>query len=480
MPADQADHSIHLEIDPDGLSARFVIKPPFPRHLLNEPMCLRMLRDAGVEITADVCKAVADLLANPPGADQVQHVVVARAAPPVHGRDGRLEWLVGPSAASPPAAQTNALNISHYERTSIIIVRADQVIGILHDPTPSQDGRDVFGRTILGKPGRELSVDLHESILKKPTGELVAQISGLLDLSSKTPRVRSTLEIPGHVDFSTGNIDFPGKVLIHGSVRDRFTVRTEGDLEVRGLIEAATIHCLGNLHAPSGMSGREHGQINVTGNVHAKYLDNFRGSVGGDLKVDREILNCNLTVDGSILSPTCRVVGGRLTAAGIMEIGQLGSPRGVSTVLILGSMPKLENYAEKLDKIIATLTTRQSALVTEQSHSNQFIAKTRSSDRERQTEIFFELHSIRLNLAKATAVRSALSERIRARQTVTVTIRGSIYRDVVLMVNGRPHTVRNELRGPVKLWCDSSGSVVFEHNSSGARPLSAVADPGPS
>ena len=57
----------------------------------------------------------------------------------------------------------------------------------------------------------------------------------------KSAKVSNTLEIDQNVDFSTGNIDFPGNVIVHRSVKDCFTVKARDDIEVRGLIEAATL-----------------------------------------------------------------------------------------------------------------------------------------------------------------------------------------------------------------------------------------------
>ena len=43
--------------------------------------------------------------------------------------------------------------------------------------------------------------------------------------------------VPGDVDFSTGNIDFIGSVKVMGSVRNGFSVKAEGNVEIMGRLE---------------------------------------------------------------------------------------------------------------------------------------------------------------------------------------------------------------------------------------------------
>jgi uncharacterized protein (DUF342 family) len=45
----------------------------------------------------------------------------------------------------------------------------------------------------------------------------------------------------GGVNFKTGNIDYDGDVLVRGDVLPGFTVSADGNINIEGAVEAATI-----------------------------------------------------------------------------------------------------------------------------------------------------------------------------------------------------------------------------------------------
>lgn len=118
-------------------------------------------------------------------------------------------------------------------------------------------------------------------------------------------------------------------------VRDRFIVEATGNVIVDGLVEAATIKCAGHLAVRGGFAGRERGFAEVGKDMTGKYLDNVQGEVKGELRIDREIVNSELTVVGTLRSPNVTIMGGKITCHGEAEVAALGSPSGVPTQIVM-------------------------------------------------------------------------------------------------------------------------------------------------
>ena len=56
-----------------------------------------------------------------------------------------------------------------------------------------------------------------------------------------------SFEVDGDVDVSIGNISFVGSIIVRGTIRSGFKVEAEGDIEVWGNVEAATVQSQGNV-----------------------------------------------------------------------------------------------------------------------------------------------------------------------------------------------------------------------------------------
>jgi len=312
------DISPTVVIASDKLSAQLVIPPACDRAMLNVQLLTDLIRGRGVEVTDFTTQAVNKLTSSEIPEDQTITIDIAHAQPPVHGVDGYIEWLVGDDAQdntdAEDAAEEDAFgnespdnnpeedkqNVSHYDRSAFVMVEAGDIVANIHRPVTGEDGRDITGNTISAKTGKEVHVKVDESLMLKANCTLVAQQDGVLMREPGKAQIKQRIEIPGYVDFSTGNVDFDGDIVIGKGVRDCFTVCAKGSVEVMGLVEAATIKTGKDLVATGGFAGRERGYAHIGRDLKGKYLDNVQGEVKNDLCIDREVINCELSIDGAI------------------------------------------------------------------------------------------------------------------------------------------------------------------------------------
>lgn len=473
MSATTQEPAVRVAVAADRSAAELVIAAGMDRAMMTPDVAAALLEQAGVEVTAPVRQAVAALLSEPSEPGREARGVVARARPPVHGRDGRVEWLVDSQSQAPTDAGDDGAEGSYYGVSAFTMVEPGQTLGKLHPPTAGEDGRDVTGKPLAAKQGKESRCKLDETILCDASGNLIAQAQGVLTRTDSAAFIRKVLEVPDYVDFSTGNIDFQGDVLVGKGVRDLFVVKAAGDVEVAGLIEAATIVAGHDLNARGGFAGRERGEARTGGDLRAKYLDNIRGEITGVMEVDREVINCDLVVHGSVESPHCAVIGGRLVVAGPLVVGHLGSGADVATEVVVGSVPRLEPLYERLRGFVENISRRREALGSQHQQLAALTGKRRATaaDKERLTELTFELSNADAMLAKAQPAMANLSGRIEAQRTVDARIECKLHSGVVFILGHNRYHVDTAVKGPVRIVRDDSGVLAFERGDGGGGLL---------
>ena len=391
MREPRAGSELQVIVASDALGAELSIPSAISAEQFTVETLIAALKSAQVEITDAVLARVEELVAQPPARDQPHRIKVAEAQAAVHGADGYIQWLVE-QVHKPPALPDG--NISFYEQSAYTIVRADQVIGRIVPPTDGVEGRNVLGQPIPCKKGQAIEPRFDGTIVINDAGQIVAQIDGVLVRERLRSTILAALEVPGYVDFSTGNIEFHGDVIIRKGVRDLFHVRTTGGIDVRGLVEAATLECDKDLVLAGGMVGRARGLIRCKGNVIARHLNRTRLEVLGDLQFDKEMINCDAAVRGSVKSLKGAIIGGTLVGARDIAVAVLGSPAGVDTTLQLGSLPLLRARVFKLDQVIVQLGHLLQALVQQREQLVPAVRRQHPASRERLVKVIEDLRTV--------------------------------------------------------------------------------------
>ncbi len=457
----------------DRSTAELIVPIRFDPAQLSMELLQALLRAAHVEINSTVVTNLEAMMAQPPGAERQERVLLATATQPVEGKDGWVQWTIDEQQQAAPS-EDGAVNF--YSRSAYVTVKPGDVLGIVHAPTDGVDGRDVTGKTLAAKPGKQAALKLDESINQNIKGELIAQQEGVLCRSDSSAAVRQMIEIPEYVDFSTGNIDFVGDVVVNKGVRDLFVVKATGNIHVNGLIEAATMITGGDLVAEGGMAGRNRGSVQTEGHLIARYLDNVRGEVKGDLKVEREAINCELMILGGVNSPTGMLIGGRLLIVGAINVGTVGSPAGVATELVLGSVPTLEPLAAALHELMVEVRKRRDEFEGEfKLLSAEGNKRLTSHDKERQTELQFEMHGLDQRLNRGQTVFDALRQRILKERTINLTAYRFIHCGTTITVGENAFRLNRDLHGPVRVIKDG-GDIVYRVSTGEGGLLAQVAE----
>lgn len=247
----------------------------------------------------------------------------------------------------------------------------------------------------------------HTAISEDGT-KLLATKDGHLEFDGSKFCVKVLLDIPGDVDYNTGNIEYNGDVHIRGDVRETFVVKATGNITVDGLVEAATLEAGGDILISCGVHGNDSTPIKCGGNLRAKYLDDVVAYVGKSVFAD-SIISSQVYSDGSIQVVTGRgvIIGGTLVAANSIKARTVGTESGRKTELEIGTLSyvKIEhgNDSAELKEAMNELARLERDI--------SFLQK-KQKNQERQAESTKEEVEIDPRLAAALLRKTAVCARI--------------------------------------------------------------------
>ena len=365
--------------------------------------------------------------------------------------------------------------IDFHEVSAFVIVRKGDTLGEIINATDGVDGVDVTGRVISAKGGRSLRIETNDTTEAKGS-TLIAAASGRLVWADPRIVVERTLSIAGDVDYTTGNIDFPGPVTIAGNIKDNFRVKVGQDLRVDQLVEAATVCSTRDTTLQRGMAGRGTGTLEVGRDLHAGYLDGVRAVVGRDCVVDREIKECDIEVRGTVKSPICAFYGGRLESLHPVTLGVVGSPAGVETRIEIGGVPQIERLVERLGDIIGTLGAERKRSADELKALNETIRKLTPAQAERLTELQFNQIRADELTEKIAEAAGELLDTVMALPPTRLTVQRALHRGTTIRLGTREMAVKESVPNPVSIDVDPSGKLrCFMNNSTEPTPIRGFA-----
>ena len=228
-----------------------------------------------------------------------------------------------------------ALNLIHN-------VKQGQEICRLIKPTEGEPGRSVLDQEIPAKSGKSVPLPKGRNTEISEDGtQLLATIAGSVEFTGRSFQVKPVLEIPGDVDFSTGNLNFLGDINIQGSVRSGFTVRAMGNIHIAGVVEAgSSVEAGGDLVVVKGILGDGTTTVQAHRSVFSKYVENATICVRENIQTDC-IIGSTIYCDGEVLVLSGRgsILGGRVWSAQKIRANVVGSHSECRTTIDLGGRP---------------------------------------------------------------------------------------------------------------------------------------------
>ena len=347
------DEAVTVEASRDKMEATIAFTmPEFGGVYLTTEKIISELNKFGVNFGINE-EEIGKIVSRGPNKRFGHKYTVAVGLSPTNGKDGQLIYNVDITGeANHPKILADG-TVDYKQIDYFTPIKAGEQLAYRINATDGEPGCDVFGRPVQQKPGKpapKLSRGKNVYISEDEM-ELIAQTSGQLVVSGKTLSISPVLDIRGDVGYETGNINFDGSVNVAGSVISGFSVEALGNIEVKGVVEAATLKAEGAINLYGGIQGRFKGRIESGGQVFTKFAQNARIIAEGNI-VSNALLHCNITSNGSVIleGDNGYIAGGTVFAAQEIRAKTIGSYMGVRTEVKVGGNLEIAGRYDQVKK----------------------------------------------------------------------------------------------------------------------------------
>ncbi|MBK5245286.1 MAG: DUF342 domain-containing protein [Eubacteriaceae bacterium] len=279
-------------------------------------------------------------------------IKVAQGQMAIAGEDGCLHYLVKRDSEYSPEYNENAEGLVDYKNLNYFqMVKKNQVLCEITKEKEGIDGINIFGEEICAKIGKEMVFSIGKNTLfSEDETKIISSCDGIVRFVQNKLDINDMLHIPSNVDFRTGNIEFSGDVIVDGDVCTGFSVKSDGNIIIRGVVEDAHIEAAGNLHISKGLMGGFRREITVGKDFNCHYIENAILNVKGDISADY-IIDSKITCLGNIkLAGNKELInGGEISLAGQLSAKEIGTERERMTKIRIIGIETIDTIAvEKL------------------------------------------------------------------------------------------------------------------------------------
>ena len=392
-------------------------------------------------------------------AGRAEQLLVARGQHADPGEHARVEYHFARRGEPPPpqARDSNPLAMFDPGETLLRLTPARQ----------GKPGKTIFGIDLPVEPVHDMAIEAGDNVeVLDQEGVLVftALMRGAPMLEKNLLSVRDHLVIKGDLTPEHGNIHFEGRISIGGNIPNGYRVETGGDLNVRGVINEATLKVAGDLQVDSGFMG---GLAEVGGDLSAKYIDNARLRVGGTIRVANEIIGARIDCLGHIEAPRAVMRGGLVRALRGMTLNVIGSDsRELRTDLIAGEDIRLIEAEQDILPQLQLLQDEQKNLnrkVQQLVPTQDRVRHLSDSQRTEVRQLLQRLSEVSKQIKALDEELDAVKDRAEAEAEAFVQVNKCVHAGSRLAIASSSSEVSREIIGPAHL-VDRDGQMVIERD----------------
>ena len=319
---------INLSISSDNLEAKIVInlsEEQFNRekeNIKNEVLNLLRNRNISFGIFYDVINKELEPL---------KEIVIARALLPVDGEDAKITYLELPEL-KPTINDDGTAN--YYDMNLFKQIYKEDWLGEKIFLTKGTEGKNIKGEVLPAKRGKDrilrFDKETVECIEEDNKITLKAKCSGALQMLKGVIGVNPLLEIDGNVGYKTGNINFDGHVIVHGTVEDGFSIIADKDISILSSIGMGAIDKIlsksGSIFIKGGISGKGKSYIQAGKSIFVKYANDCILKANDTINVGFYVLNSELEADTILVQAhNARTIGGIIHARTKVSLRMVGN-----------------------------------------------------------------------------------------------------------------------------------------------------------
>ena len=313
-----------------------------------------------------------------------------------------------------------------------------------------QKGRP--GTDVLGKPNKDYKVEkprveMGEGIEEKRPGKFYATIEGAPVIKRRMVMVSQVLRIRGDVNLKSGIIKFDGPVKVAGNVDSGGVINCTGDLMVAGSIQSAKIKVGGSLYVGDGVTTGELGYVRVKHDVRAGFIENTKLRCGGNLKVEKSLVNCDAVIGGVIDIKDRQqgvIAGGNVSCRSNIRTTNLGFKHGAITILSVGINMLAEDSVRIREARLASLKEKSDEIRGNLRELLKRREKNKAND-EKKEEYQLGLQRLRTIMEKMEEHLLNAQARLSYDHDVKILVREQIHPNLQINLGGKPVIVANNM-----------------------------------
>ncbi|MFT9487511.1 DUF342 domain-containing protein [Tepidibacillus infernus] len=279
-------------------------------------------------------------------------VNIAHGLAPLDGKDARIEWGEFYIQENTGPKELSDGRVDYYSVKRILNVKKGELIAQKIPFTEGEAGRTVSGDLIPAKKGKDVYLKPGKNVVMNQTKDkFYAAIDGQVVVTDQDKiNVFPIYEVNGDVDFSVGNIDFVGTVVIRGNVPDGFKIWATGDIRIYGNVEGSKLIAGGDIIIQQGVIGHNKSLIKSKKDVIASFI--LEGDIHAyeHVYVSQSIMHSNVSAGKQVTCSGTKglIVGGKIQAGEKISAITIGNQLATSTILEVGMNPELRSELNHL------------------------------------------------------------------------------------------------------------------------------------
>lgn len=391
--------------------------------------------------------------------EAVMQICVASGRPPVRTNPSRMELV--------PEYQRALERHKHGGRVvpftpsrgiALAVVRQGTVIALQREELPGIDGLDVYNQPI---PHGELAV----SQLTAGAGidEVLprwrAGVGGLLAMDGGELFIEETIELP-EVDNSTGDVRFPGNLVVAQRVHEGRRMWIGGHAHVKSTLDAHEVFVRGSLRVDGGIVGRGRALIRSGEGVAAKFVEHCNLETKGEVVIQSLSYNSRiLALKGVRIAEGGALIGGEIRARSRIEAPTIGNEVDVHARLMVGVdfvMERKFQYARsKFQDLTMALQRLEAVDHSRRAPDDGQVAEDTEDESAHleRTESQKHIEQIREERSSYSNMMSEMLSYIDADEDAEIVVTQAVYPGTEIQICRAHHTVEEPL-GPSRFFLD--------------------------
>jgi uncharacterized protein (DUF342 family) len=378
------DAKLDLEVSEDKMEAYVLIHPPKNGGRMIGISDVYTLLETNSVKFGMMDKAIEEMVQK---SKYLIKILVAKGKAPISSTRGYIK-IYFDSSNKPELLQDERGKIDYKNIHIIRSVKTGQLLAQKVPPHSGENGKDIYGNDILF----EIADDGHWKIgenceLSSDETRLYSKISGR-PVQDRDGTIRvDEIVVLQNVDYSTGNIDFPGTIIVEGTVADDFTLKTRGSIIIKNSVGRVFLYAEKDIVLSGGVMGKNGGRIEAGNDIYAKFVEQGNLKAGKGIIIEEASMHSELIARDfiTVMGGRGELIGGDAIAGNYICVSKLGAVVETRTNIVVGLPPVILDELKKMrEEVYAKEETLFKVRQTIQKTNESYAQKKELSFEERE------------------------------------------------------------------------------------------------